>query len=110
MAAGRKTLGSPPAIRYDCADEKSLPSKPFATRRVDTTKGSPRFLPKTDETEERLMKYPTFFDFPAKSSLATRLTVLTAVIAALISLPFLFSERSQTRPRTTVNTNSNPPG
>ena len=56
------------------------------------------------------MKYPTFFDFLAKSSLATRLTVLTAVIAALISLPFLFSARSQTRPRTTGTTNSNPPG
>jgi VWFA-related protein len=56
------------------------------------------------------MDYPTFFDFLRKSGFTVRLTVTTAVFAALVSLPFLFSARSQTRPRTTATTNSNPSG
>jgi VWFA-related protein len=55
------------------------------------------------------MKYPTFFDFLRKSSSTTRF-VLIAVLAALVSLPFLFSARSPTRPRTTASTNPNTPG
>jgi len=56
------------------------------------------------------MKYPTFFDFLRQSSLTARLAILIAVLGALVSLPFLFSARSQTRPRTTASSNSNAPG
>lgn len=52
------------------------------------------------------MNYPTFFDLLRKSSLGARLTITIAVFAVLVSLPFLFSARSQTRPRTT-SANSN---
>lgn len=54
------------------------------------------------------MKYPTFFDCLRKSTLRARLTVTLTVFAALVSLPFLFSARSQTRPRTTSNNTNSP--
>ncbi len=53
------------------------------------------------------MKCPTIFDLLRKSSLRTRLTVTFAIFAVLVSLPFVFSARSQTRPRTTTSANSN---
>ena len=56
------------------------------------------------------MKYPTFLDFVAKSSRTALLVVLVTALVALISLPFLFSARSQTRPRVTATGNSNTAG
>jgi VWFA-related protein len=56
------------------------------------------------------MKYPTFLDFLAKSSRTALLVVLVAALAALVSLPFLLSARSQTRPRVTATSNSNTAG
>ena len=55
------------------------------------------------------MKYPTIFDFPGKSSFTAQLILTITIFAALVSLPFLFSARSQTRPRTT-STNANSSG
>ena len=56
------------------------------------------------------MKHPTFFDFLTKSGAKTKLAMLVAAVAAVVSLPFLFSARSQTRPRTTANGNANTSG
>src|SRR5262249_16769367 len=49
------------------------------------------------------------FDFLRKPGFAARLTVTIVGFVALVSLPFLFSARSQTRPRTTA-TNANSSG
>lgn len=54
------------------------------------------------------MKNPTFFSsFPSPLKLGT---ALLALILAAIALPFLFSARSQSRPRTITSQPNSPPG
>ncbi len=55
------------------------------------------------------MKYPAFHEFSALLKRKTTQIAVAALLLSIISLPFLFSAKSQTRPRTTSGTPNSQP-